>query len=268
VPDSLLSADGVTVRFGGLVALNDVHLEVAPAGITGLIGPNGAGKTTLFNVITGLQQPTTGAVRYDGHDIVKWSPQRRGRAGIARTFQRLDLFVGMSVRDNLRSAWEANTPGGVFGRRSREGVELVDSVIERLGLADIADRRAGTLSTGLGRMVELGRALCTRPRLLLLDEPSSGLDAGETEHFRDLLLEVTSTAAHGRSAPPAVLLVEHDVHLVMEVCDHITVLEFGQRIASGTPQQVRSDPAVVAAYLGDSPQESARSVHASAGAPK
>jgi branched-chain amino acid transport system ATP-binding protein len=251
VPERLLDAHDVTIRFGGLVALQDVDLEVASTGITGLIGPNGAGKTTLFNVITGLLRPNSGTVHYDGHDIVKWSPNRRGRAGIARTFQRLDLFVAMSVRDNLRAAWEASTAGGVLGRHNREGVELVDSVIERLGLTEIADRRAGTLSTGQGRMVELGRALCTRPRLLLLDEPSSGLDASETAHFRDLLLEVTSTPAHGRTTPPAVLLVEHDVHLVMEVCDEITVLEFGQRIACGTPQQVRSDPAVVAAYLGE-----------------
>ncbi|HVT64732.1 MAG TPA: ABC transporter ATP-binding protein [Mycobacteriales bacterium] len=252
MPEPLLGAHGVTIRFGGLVALQEVDLEVAPSGITGLIGPNGAGKTTLFNVITGLLRPDAGTVRYDEQDIMTWSPNRRGRAGIARTFQRLDLFVGMSVRDNLRAAWESNIPGGVFGRRSAEGVALVDSVIERLGLAEIADRRAGALSTGQGRMVELGRALCTRPRLLLLDEPSSGLDATETNHFRDLLLEVVSTPAHGRSTPPAVLLVEHDVHLVMEVCDQITVLEFGQQIACGTPQEVRNDPAVVAAYLGES----------------
>jgi branched-chain amino acid transport system ATP-binding protein len=157
----------------------------------------------------------------------------------------------MSVRDNLRAAYEANLPGGVLGRRSREGVELVDALIERLDMRDIADRRAGTLSTGLGRMVELGRALSTRPRLLLLDEPSSGLDVGETEHFRDLLLEITQSEFLGRPAP-AVLLVEHDVQLVMEVCQQITVLEFGQRIAHGTPQAIRSDPAVVAAYLGES----------------
>ncbi|HVY09070.1 MAG TPA: ABC transporter ATP-binding protein [Mycobacteriales bacterium] len=249
--EPLLDAAAITIRFGGLVALNEVDLQVAASGITGLIGPNGAGKTTLFNVITGLLEPSSGMVRYDGQDINRWSPPRRGRAGIARTFQRLDLFVGMSVRDNLRAAYEANLPGGVLGRRSREGVELVDALIERLDMRDIADRRAGTLSTGLGRMVELGRALSTRPRLLLLDEPSSGLDVGETEHFRDLLLEITQSEFLGRPAP-AVLLVEHDVQLVMEVCQQITVLEFGQRIAHGTPQAIRSDPAVVAAYLGES----------------
>jgi branched-chain amino acid transport system ATP-binding protein len=256
VPEPLLAANGVTIRFGGLVALNQVDLEVADAGITGLIGPNGAGKTTMFNVITGLLNPTQGTVRYDGHDIVRWSPQRRGRAGIARTFQRLDLFIGMSVRDNLRASWEASVPGGVFGRRAREGAQLVDAVLHRLDLTDVADRRAGTLSTGLGRMVELGRALCTRPRLLLLDEPSSGLDATETERFRDLLVELTQTGLHDRPAP-AVLLVEHDVRLVMEVCRQITVLDFGQRIAHGTPQQVRNDPAVVAAYLGETAEPAA-----------
>ncbi len=252
--ESLLAARGLTIRFGGLVALNEVDLDVAPSGITGLIGPNGAGKTTLFNVITGLLQPTAGDVRYDGRDIVRWSPQRRGRAGIARTFQRLDLFVGMSVRDNLRASWEASVPGGIFGRHARDGAALVDAMIERLGLEDVADRRAGTLPTGIGRMVELGRALCTRPRLLLLDEPSSGLDGTETARFRDLLVEITGTAQHDRPAP-AVLLVEHDVRLVMEVCEQITVLDFGQQIARGTPQEVRHDPAVIAAYLGDSGAE-------------
>lgn len=249
--EALLAAKGLTIRFGGLVALDRVDLEVAPRGITGLIGPNGAGKTTLFNVITGLLRPHDGEVRYDGHDILRWSPQRRGRAGIARTFQRLDLFVGMSVRDNLRASWEASTTGGVFGRQSRSGAALVDELIERLGLGEVAGRRAGTLPTGLGRMVELGRALCTRPRLLLLDEPSSGLDGAETERFRDLLLEITQTD-HQDHPAPAVLLVEHDVRLVMEVCQQITVLDFGQRIACGTPQQVRHDPVVISAYLGES----------------
>ncbi|HWC34625.1 MAG TPA: ATP-binding cassette domain-containing protein, partial [Mycobacteriales bacterium] len=137
MPEPLLAATGLTIRFGGLVALNGVDLEVAPSGITGLIGPNGAGKTTMFNVITGLLRPDSGEVAFDGHDIARWSPQRRGRAGIARTFQRLDLFIGMSVRDNLRSAWEASTPGGVFGRRGREGQQLVDTLLGQLGLEEV-----------------------------------------------------------------------------------------------------------------------------------
>jgi branched-chain amino acid transport system ATP-binding protein len=245
--EPLLAATDVTVRFGGLVALDHVDLEVAPGGITGLIGPNGAGKTTLFNVITGLRQPNQGRVLLDGSDISRWPTQRRARAGVARTFQRLELFVGLSVRDNLLSAWEASVSGGVFGRSGAEGRARVGEVLSRLGLVSVADRRAGELPTGLGRMVELGRALCTRPRVLLLDEPSSGLDAAETARFRDLLLEVVGQDAGG----PSVLRVEHDVRLVMEVCDQITVLDFGKRIASGPPEEIRDDPAVIAAYLGD-----------------
>jgi branched-chain amino acid transport system ATP-binding protein len=254
--DPLLVASGITVRFGGLVALDQVDLEVSPTGITGLIGPNGAGKTTLFNVLTGLGRPASGSVTYDGQNIGRWAPHRRARAGMSRTFQRLEMFVGMTVRDNLLSAWEANVPGGVLGRRAAEGHALVDEVIARLDLGAVAGRQAGELPTGIGRMVELGRALCTRPRLLLLDEPSSGLDAGETARFRDLLVEVTdpdrapADTADGRGTP-AVLLVEHDVRLVMEVCQQITVLDFGRRIACGTPQEVRKDPAVIAAYLGE-----------------
>lgn len=166
---------------------------------------------------------------------------------MARTFQRLELFVGLSVRDNLMSAWESSVRGGVLGRRNREGRELVEDVLSRLNLRPLADRPAGQLPTGLGRMVELGRALCTEPRLLLLDEPSSGLDHTETEAFRQVLLDV----ADGGEDSPAVLLVEHDMRLVMEVCDAITVLEFGKRIACGTPEEIRKDPRVVAAYLGE-----------------
>lgn len=247
MPEPLLTAEQITVRFGGLTALDQVDLEVPEGRITGLIGPNGAGKTTLFNVITGLQAPTSGQVRLAGQTIDRWPPPRRARAGMARTFQRLELFSGLSVRDNLMSAWEASVPGGVFGRRAAEGRHTVEGILRRLELAGLADRRAGDLPTGLGRMVELGRALCTRPRLLLLDEPSSGLDASETEAFRDVLEHV---AGAGGGAP-AVLLVEHDMRLVMEVCHRITVLEFGKRIACGPPEEVRNDPRVVAAYLGE-----------------
>jgi branched-chain amino acid transport system ATP-binding protein len=247
-PGPLLSVTGVGVRFGGITALTGVDLEVGRGTISGLIGPNGAGKTTLFNVITGVVSPVAGRVFLDSVDITGWARHRRGRAGVARTFQRLELFTGLTVRDNLLAAWEASVAGAVLGRRRREGHEVVDSVLERLDLTSLADRVAGQLSTGQGRLVELGRALAVGPRLLLLDEPSSGLDQGETEHFREVLL-----AAVGREGgEPAVLLVEHDVALVMEVCDRITVLDFGERIAEGTPEEVRQDPRVVAAYLGNS----------------
>jgi branched-chain amino acid transport system ATP-binding protein len=243
-PAALLSCDEVTVRFGGLIALDSVHLDAATGEITGLIGPNGAGKTTLFNVLTGVLSPTNGRVRYDGRNITSWAPHRRGRAGIARTFQRLELFIGLTVYDNLLCAWEASLSGGVVGRQSKEGRQLVDEVIERIGLQAIAMRPAGELPTGQGRLVELGRAMCTNPRLLLLDEPSSGLDSAETDRFRDVLLDLVAVD------DIAILLVEHDMGLVMDVCDRITVLDFGRVISVGTPDEVRSDPAVIAAYLG------------------
>jgi branched-chain amino acid transport system ATP-binding protein len=243
----LLEVSGVTVRFGGVTALSDVDLGVAPGLITGLIGPNGAGKTTLFNTITGLQAPTDGRVFLDGVDITGWPPHRRGRAGIARTFQRLELFRGLTVYDNLLATWEASKAGGVLGRDRGKARVRVGEVLEQLDLVEVKDRLAGQLSTGLGRVVELGRALCASPRVLLLDEPGAGLDPSETAKFRDVLLEVV-----GRdTGEPAILLVEHDVALVMEVCDTITVLDFGQRIATGTPKQIRDDPAVIAAYLGE-----------------
>jgi len=246
---ALLEAAAVSVRFGGVHALSAVDLRVEAGRITGLIGPNGAGKTTMFNVLTGLVSPTAGRVKLSGEDITRWSPHRRGRAGMARTFQRLELFARLNVEENLVAAWEASHPGAVFGRGRRERRTRVQEVLGLLDLRGVAHRRAGELPTGQGRLVELGRALCTNPRVLLLDEPSSGLDAGETSRFRDVLLEVVGRGDEGE---PAVLLVEHDMALVMEVCDRITVLDFGVRIAEGTPGEIRSDPNVRAAYLGDS----------------
>lgn len=247
MPDSgVLAADGVSVRFGGHQALTRVSLTVPAGQIVGLIGPNGAGKTTMFNVLTGLQQPSEGRVSFRGSDISKWPPHRRGRAGMARTFQRLALFTRMTVHDNLAASWESSHRGGVLGRGRQQRRLRVADVMDLLDLWPLADRIAGELSTGQGRMVELGRALCTDPRVLLLDEPGSGLDAKETASFSDVLRGVTSS-----DDPPAILLVEHDMALVMDVCAALTVLDFGRVIATGSPEDIRADDRVRAAYLGD-----------------
>jgi branched-chain amino acid transport system ATP-binding protein len=232
---SMLEVDTVTVRFGGHLALRDVSLSAEAGEVTGLIGPNGAGKTTLFNVITGLQKPQRGEVRIDGTPVTRLAPHRRARLGLARTFQRLELFTLLTVRENLTLAAAQRRPG-------RPDVDA-DELLEFIGLADVADVRADELPTGKARLVELGRALATRPRVLLLDEPASGQDDGETEAFRRVLIDVA-----GRGV--AVVLVEHDVQLVMRTCRCVHVLDFGAVLASGTPAEVQADPRVQAAYLG------------------
>jgi branched-chain amino acid transport system ATP-binding protein len=244
--DAVLVAEDISVQFGGLRALDHVSLQVPHGHIVGLIGPNGAGKTTMFNVLTGLQEATTGRVRFGGEDISRWAPHRRGRAGVARTFQRLALFTRMTVHDNLVASWESSHRGGVFGKGRGDRQRKVSEVMDLLDLWALADRTAGELSTGQGRMVELGRALCTDPRVLLLDEPGSGLDAAETAAFSRIIKTVTSG-----DNPPAVLLVEHDMALVMDVCARLTVLDFGRVIAQGTPPEIRANETVRAAYLGD-----------------
>jgi branched-chain amino acid transport system ATP-binding protein len=232
---SVLEVEGVTVRFGGHLALRDVTLSAEPGEVTGLIGPNGAGKTTLFNVITGLQKPQRGDVRIEGRSVTRLAPHRRARLGLARTFQRLELFALLTVRENLTLAASQRRPG-------RPDVDP-DELLEFIGLTDIAEVRADELPTGKARLVELGRALATRPQVLLLDEPASGQDDAETEAFRQVLVEVA-----GRGM--AVVLVEHDVQLVMRTCRCVHVLDFGAVLASGTPAEVQADPKVQAAYLG------------------
>jgi branched-chain amino acid transport system ATP-binding protein len=214
-----------------------VSLAVEPGGITGLIGPNGAGKTTTFNVITGFQPPTRGRIRLDGVDITKLSAPRRARAGIARTFQRLELFGSLSVRDNVLLAAEANrTPG-------RSAGDVADELLERVRLGDVAEHRADALSTGSARLVELARAMACKPRVILLDEPASGLDEHETDRFAEILLGLSGDGL-------GILLVEHDVPLVMRLCNQITVLNFGEVLATGTPAEIQRNPEVIDAYLG------------------
>jgi len=235
-----LSVEAVTVRFRGNVAVNGVDLTAEPGCVTGLIGPNGAGKTTLFNVITGLQQPTAGRVVLDGHDITKLPPFKRARKGIGRTFQRLELFSALTARENIRVAADIHR-GWSSQRESPD--DVAERIIQRIGLNDVAEIRVDSLPTGQGRLVELGRALATNPTVLLLDEPAAGQDESETERFANLLREL---AGEGM----AVLLVEHDVSLVMDVCSHIHVLDFGEIIAAGSPEEIRVNNAVLAAYLG------------------
>ena len=248
---TLLDARGITKRFAGICALDNVDLEVGERELVGLIGPNGAGKTTLFNCLSGVLRPDDGRILLDGRDLHGLSIPRRARLGIARTFQRMELFAGMTVRDHLLVADRAHRrtgglPSDLIGRgRIRPAErERVDVVLALLGLLDDADRPIEALSLGTGRLVELGRALITEPRLLLLDEPFSGLDRAETD-------EVVRTleAAHAER-DVAVLLVEHDVTAVQAICRRLTVLDYGQVIAAGPTAEVLDDPAVRAAYLG------------------
>jgi branched-chain amino acid transport system ATP-binding protein len=236
----LLEVHDISVRFGGNLALDGVTIDAEAGRITGLIGPNGAGKTTLFNVVTGLQPPTAGRVVLDGDDLTRLSPTRRARRGLARTFQRLELFSLLSVRENIRVAADIHRS---YSRSTEDPAAVTDAIIERVGLGAVADARVDALPTGQCRLVELGRSLAVRPKVLLLDEPASGQDDHETVAFAALLRDL---AAEGI----AVVLVEHDVELVMDVCTTVHVLDFGRVIASGTPAQVQTDDAVLAAYLG------------------
>jgi branched-chain amino acid transport system ATP-binding protein len=238
---ALLETQDVVMQFGGITAVDHASLTVEAGRVQGLIGPNGAGKTTTFNIVSGLQEPTAGRVLLDDVDISRKSVHERARMGVARTFQRLEVFGSLSVRDNIRTAIEIHRSwSGIKDRTVREQVE---ELIDLVGIRTFADERADAIPTGVARLTELGRALAIRPRLLLLDEPSSGLNEEETEEFGELLLRLAATGM-------AILMVEHDVDLVMRVCSWIDVLDFGRVIASGTAAEIRNDPTVQAAYLG------------------
>jgi branched-chain amino acid transport system ATP-binding protein len=239
---ALLEVSGITMSFGGNHVLEGVNLGVDPGHVTGLIGPNGAGKTTLFNIVSGLLDPSAGTVSIDGQDVTKTGPAVRARKGLSRTYQRMELFTSLSVRDNIRVAGEIRN---AWGRKYRIKVNPeTDRVMALLGLEDVADREVGELPTGRCRVIEVARALMTQPRILLLDEPASGQTEDETEAFGKLLVQLATEDGL------AICLVEHDVSLVMGVCSLIHVLDYGEIIASGPPEEIRTNPAVIDAYLG------------------
>ena len=236
----MLRVEEISVRFGGVQALDQVTLGVGAGTITGLIGPNGAGKTTLFNVINGLQRPNQGRVLLADRDITHLSPARRARRGLARTFQRLEVFGSMTARENIQVAAELHRR---WARGAPEPRAATAEILERLGISAVADVQADTLPTGIARLVELGRAIATEPSVLLLDEPGSGLNTAETHALGDVLLSLTASGI-------GVLLVEHDMELAMRVSKELYVLEFGRVIATGPPADIQADPAVRLAYLG------------------
>jgi ABC-type branched-subunit amino acid transport system ATPase component len=235
----LLEAQELTVRFGGHVAVSEVDLKVRAGAITGLIGPNGAGKTTTFNALCGLQSVTRGRVLLDGLDVSSLSPHRRARLGLGRTFQRLETFSLLTVRENVLAGAEFR-----WGPGEGTPAQVADRLLDQLGLGDVADERVDSLPTGRARLVEVARALANGPRVLLLDEPSSGLNEAETAEFATVLHQLTDGGL-------AILLVEHDMSLVMSACEDIYVLDFGRIIATGDPTTVQADEKVRAAYLGD-----------------
>jgi branched-chain amino acid transport system ATP-binding protein len=250
-----LALERVTVRFGGITALDSVSLAVEPGEVCGLIGPNGAGKTTLFDVISGVRQPNAGRVLLDGRDATAWSAVRRARGGLRRTFQRVQTFGWLSAADNVLAAleWEGGG-GGLVGdlvasptrrRYERERRRRADEVLEFCGLTAVAGEPAGALPIGTARMVEVARALVDPPRVLLLDEPTSGLEEREVERLRELI------RALGREHSCAVFVVEHDVGFVMGLCDRVVVLDLGRVLAVGRPEEIQSNAAVRTAYLGE-----------------
>jgi ABC-type branched-subunit amino acid transport system ATPase component len=251
----VLSATGITVRFGGVTALSDVSIGVRQGAITGLVGPNGAGKTTLFDVLSGLRRPDAGAVDLLGEDVTGISPQARAIRGLARTFQHPELFMSLTVREHLslgyrarhqRSRlWQDMFTGAAFRRQSQEELDRSDSLLELLGLTAIANQRVSSLPLGNCRLVEVGRALAYAPSVLLLDEPLSGLDSSEARRLAQALRLVVD------AEDTTLLLVEHDVDMVMSLSSHVIVLDFGVVLAEGTPAEVRSNDRVRAAYLGE-----------------
>ena len=252
--DDQLVVEGVSKKFGGVTAVQDVSIEVPRGSILSIIGPNGAGKTSLLNMLSGFYKPDTGRVVLEGQDITRKKPSEIAALGVARTFQNIALFSGLTVLDNLMLGRHVRMKAGVlssmiyWGLAQKEEVEhrkRVEDIIDFLGIQDLRRRPTGSLAYGLRKRVELGRALALDPKVLLLDEPMGGMNQEEKEDMARFILDVNQEMG------TTIILIEHDMGVVMDISDRVAVLDMGQKIAEGTPDEVRANPAVVKAYLGE-----------------
>lgn len=250
----ILEASNISIMFGGLKAVNNFNIKIKENELVGLIGPNGAGKTTIFNILTGIYKPTTGKVFLDGNDITNLPSYKRVEKGITRTFQNIRLFKKMSVLDNVKTAASRDLRYNVFDSifrtkrfwNSEKAVdEKVEQILEILGLKEYSEELANNLPYGMQRKLEIARALATNPKIILLDEPAAGMNPIETEELMNTISLVR------KKFNVTILLIEHDMKLVMGICEWITVLSFGEVIATGTPEEIKNNPEVISAYLGE-----------------
>lgn len=249
----MLEVQGITQRFGGITALEDISFTVKRGDITGVIGPNGAGKTTLFNIITGLYSQTAGSVTLNGTDISRLPAERLAAKGLVRTFQNIELFGTMTVLENVMLGLHTRSSSGIFACMGKMPWHLAEEKriraealqwLEFCGIADLAGQAAANLPFGKGRFLEIARAMAVKPAIMLMDEPAAGLNNRETNVLAELIAKIRDTGV-------TVVLVEHDMELVMEICDRIVVLNLGRLLAEGSPREIQENPAVIAAYLGE-----------------